>query len=1440
MTKTELKLKQPGTATFNIVQDKTYTYNTASTNPRLYQITQRYNKSGQSTPLFSSGDTLTYSFNSTTNSLNYAYNNTSKHQVTYTYDLNYRVNTVKISDTTSGTANLANIDIIYYHGKTRYVNHKYEWIEYLFDSYGHTINALDSYGNATYNRYAGLFTYDLSHVDLLGDAQMIPYQPNYYTVHALLESSETMKQQVNYINNHGFENIDYNLRWFQSGSGSIQKVTSESAMGDASLRINNNGSIFAYQDVFLKAGVYTLQGVVKNTNELVTGTSSISVDTSLGTFSDSTNSVGEWRSLSLQFEITTDQTVRVKLTNARYLTSAYFDNISLTEGFMDTRYNSLTNPSFEYGTGNWILNGATLISDNSSTGANQDILGEKSIKIEGDGGSNKFFYQDITSFITIGETYIIGGWGKANAVPHKGYVNSNGYHISDGRFFGIYILYEYYDSEYPSSDTPDIGFIYLPFNTSTEEWQYQMRSFKIDVYQVLSVKVYGRFQGEGTAYFDNIQLYHDKLSTEYNYNLGNGYLDSKINKNGVVTSYDRDSNGNVTVIQEGNKTIEIDYYQNRITEIAANNVRTAFTYHSTSKQITETLIGDNGIDGEWFKSNTTYTTDYQYIASQTDEFGNTTTAETNHLNGLVETVINANNHLKTFDYNNYGFLTQQVETDISNQYTIVKDFIYDSNRRLSGITIDGISYTFHYDHLDRITNIRISGVSYVTLTYLNEQYGLTYSTHKVNTQTYGSGDTYTFVYNNEDQIKLIKFNGVDRFEYVYDQSGRLAIYKELQSNNIFFYTYDLAGRIKQVVDKHGNRIKYTYDEQGNINKYAYEVEQVEREVYFYYDQNTGEYLYTIYETGNETISKINHIDTTDSLRRLEYIELLIGTLSFTEHFTYKTPASGRGNASLVVASISYKKDGNVQYTHHFAYDALGNIVEISVKNALLVEIENFQYVYDGFNRLIRENIKTTNYEQTIVYTYDDYGDSKTNDNRGNITSIRRYTYTTGTPSGTPLSETILFYKTSGWKDQITRVEEHVGGTLQKTSTYVYDSIGNITSITSDSSQSFEWEGRRLVEHTIGGVTYTYTYNDQGIRTSKSNGITTTEYFLDGSLVLFEKTGNDVIYYTYDVDGSLLSMNYNGDEYFYIKNLQGDIIEIVDASGYTVARYRYDAWGNNIIDPWDSGLGIANINPYRYRGYRLDLETGLYYLNARYYDPSIGRFISADSINYLDPSSEQGLNLYAYCGNNPVMYMDNTGNFPFLILTGIIGAVIGAVVGGIIASSNNNNVWAGIAIGATAGGLIGTGLGAAYAATVAGSFFASTSAVVVGTQIMATTVTTGGIGMAGKMVIDNWSNAINQSSHVFWSGGDLAKNAAQDYANRIGGVTIEMTRTGQHLQSMTTAGNWEAMRPLWDLASANFANTAQGTSYAFVYSQNLNSVFWTVEYVFLMLKELIFM
>ncbi|NLK12839.1 MAG: RHS repeat-associated core domain-containing protein [Candidatus Phytoplasma sp.] len=187
-------------------------------------------------------------------------------------------------------------------------------------------------------------------------------------------------------------------------------------------------------------------------------------------------------------------------------------------------------------------------------------------------------------------------------------------------------------------------------------------------------------------------------------------------------------------------------------------------------------------------------------------------------------------------------------------------------------------------------------------------------------------------------------------------------------------------------------------------------------------------------------------------------------------------------------------------------------------------------------------------------------------------------------------------------------------------------------------------------------------------------------------VLSEKTGDSIIYYTYDVNGELISMNYLGNEYFYVKNIQGDILEIVNQSGITVAKCRYDAWGN-IIYQYDDGSNLSNINPYRYRGYRYDKETGLYYLNSRYYDPSIGRFISADSISYLDPGSTSGLNLYAYCNNNPVMYLDFGGNMPEWMkwtigVTVIVGSFVAAVATG----------GASLAVGTFVGSLVGGGVG----------------------------------------------------------------------------------------------------------------------------------------------------
>ncbi len=143
-----------------------------------------------------------------------------------------------------------------------------------------------------------------------------------------------------------------------------------------------------------------------------------------------------------------------------------------------------------------------------------------------------------------------------------------------------------------------------------------------------------------------------------------------------------------------------------------------------------------------------------------------------------------------------------------------------------------------------------------------------------------------------------------------------------------------------------------------------------------------------------------------------------------------------------------------------------------------------------------------------------------------------------------------------------------------------------------------------------------------------------------------------MWFLYDESGNSVGFTLNGTEYYYIKNLQGDITAIADASGTIVAKYTYDVWGKilsitdaNGVDVSADSTHIANINPLRYRGYYYDSETGLYYLLSRYYDPETGRFVNSDNVISGTGNSVQGFNLYVYCFNNPVNLTDETGNWP---------------------------------------------------------------------------------------------------------------------------------------------------------------------------------------------------
>lgn len=158
-----------------------------------------------------------------------------------------------------------------------------------------------------------------------------------------------------------------------------------------------------------------------------------------------------------------------------------------------------------------------------------------------------------------------------------------------------------------------------------------------------------------------------------------------------------------------------------------------------------------------------------------------------------------------------------------------------------------------------------------------------------------------------------------------------------------------------------------------------------------------------------------------------------------------------------------------------------------------------------------------------------------------------------------------------------------------------------------------WQGRQLASATGDGKSLSFTYDSEGIRTSKTVDGVKTEYLLNGTQILAQKTVSNTLCFFYDQQGNRVGMADSGNHfYYYLYNLQGDVIALADAStGKLVATYTYDAWGKCVNVRNADGYTIGTDNPFRYRGYYYDNETGLYYLNSRYYDAETGRFINAD-------------------------------------------------------------------------------------------------------------------------------------------------------------------------------------------------------------------------------------
>ena len=306
----------------------------------------------------------------------------------------------------------------------------------------------------------------------------------------------------------------------------------------------------------------------------------------------------------------------------------------------------------------------------------------------------------------------------------------------------------------------------------------------------------------------------------------------------------------------------------------------------------------------------------------------------------------------------------------------------------------------------------------------------------------------------------------------------------------------------------------------------------------------------------------------------------------------------------------------------YTYDASGNIIEIKKNGATL-----FRYAYDSLNQLVREDNRYTGKSYTWKY-----------DEAGNILNRKTYAYTIDA-LGTVQNTVIYGYDNGSWGDLLISFNGQ---------SIAYDGIGNPGTW---NGSALTWQGRRLMSYGSN----TYTYNADGIRTSKTvNGVEHI-YHLSGTQILDEEwtEGNirHLMVYVYDASGQPIGIShytYNGtlvseNDYLLVSNIRGDIIGIYDSTGTRVVTYVYDAWGRILSTTGTGANTIGVYNPFRYRGYYYDTETSLYYLNSRYYDPAVGRFLNADI--YINANGDLlGFNMFAYCGNNPVTRTDDGGAF----------------------------------------------------------------------------------------------------------------------------------------------------------------------------------------------------
>ena len=641
-----------------------------------------------------------------------------------------------------------------------------------------------------------------------------------------------------------------------------------------------------------------------------------------------------------------------------------------------------------------------------------------------------------------------------------------------------------------------------------------------------------------------------------------------------------------------------------------------------------------------------YTSDFRNVASVMDARQKRVSYAYDSDNRLLTKMTDANNHSTQYHYEASTDRLTGVSATASGQTRDVS-YTYDEGDRIKSIKHGGTTYAFEYDGFGNQTMVKAGDRTL-------ESYRYAPNNGPLKTVTYGNGDTQEILYDKEERIRARRWNGesTDAVRYEYDDYGTLEKETDLVNGRIDKDQYDMTGRLVQSTTLEKNTgaageptvanthtvqsLEIGYDNYNRVNRLVQSLEGSKTKTGLVYGdasktQRPGlSYGLTVDGKQRQSLAY-------DAMARCtKETVTLPGGQKRENCFTYGTLRHLTDTDSL----LSAMSNGTESWSYE--YDNVGNITKITSGTKVIT------YQYDELNQLIRENNGVLG--TTVLYTYDA---------GGNMTSRKTYDYTEGTLQTIKKNETFT-YRSDGWKDQILSWNGY---------RYTYDAGGNPTLLR---GVPLTWgEGRRLKKVSLSWGTVDFAYDSDGKRVKKTSGNTETKYYYNGSTLsgLVKTTTGSVgttkttVQFVYDAEGKPFMLRLNGKtDYFYLYNGLGDVVGLVDSSNQVVVRYQYNSWGKVTSTQDTSGVSLATLNPFRYRKYVYDPETGLYCLGSRYYDPEVGRFVNADDTDviFAKPQELGNKNLYAYCDNNPVAREDYAGEFP---IPCIVGAVVGAVVSG---------------------------------------------------------------------------------------------------------------------------------------------------------------------------------